>query len=416
MRADVLDFDLGSLAGQQVGSVNAKPAGFTDAAAGLVQGVGDELEAIVGAHAWLLWYSTAMSEAPIVVALSGGVDSATAAAVLVERGHRVVGMTMRLYDARGTSAAVGRCCGLRDLEDARRVCAHLGIPFYVVDFEREFTEQVIDEFVDSYLAGETPNPCVKCNQHIKFTPLLQRARALGAEVVATGHYARIEASSGGAWRLHRGADPDKDQSYFLFSMPPDELGAVRFPLGGLTKEQVRARASHLGLPNAGKAESQEICFVPDGDYAGFVAARALSRGRAVPPPGDVVTTDGEIVGQHRGIHHYTIGQRRGFGGVTRDGAPVYVIAIDPVANRITVGPRPEAARSQLSVRDLRWLIDPPAAPRPCAVQVRHRHRPVPATIHPDGRVDLTDAPVVASPGQAAVFYDGDRVLGGGWIL
>src|SRR5688572_3708207 len=194
----------------------------------------------------------------VVVALSGGVDSATAAAMLVEQGHRVVGMTMRLYDARGTSAAAGRCCGPRDIEDARAVCQHLGIPFYVVDLAAEFTAAVVDDFVEAYLAGETPNPCVRCNQHIKFTPLLERARAIGADVLATGHYARIAPASDGRPALHRGVDPGKDQSYFLFSMPPDELGAVRFPLGDLDKDEVRVRAAAYGLPNAAKAESHEI--------------------------------------------------------------------------------------------------------------------------------------------------------------
>src|SRR5262245_39313013 len=209
----------------------------------------------------------------VVAALSGGVDSATAAALLVEQGHRVVGMTMRLYDARGTAASAGgRCCGPRDVEDARAVCQHLGIPFYVVDLSAEFSAAVVDDFVEAYLAGETPNPCVRCNQHIKFTPLLERARAIGADVLATGHYARIALDAAGRPALRRGKDAGKDQSYFLFSMPGAELGAVRFPLGDLDKDEVRARAAGYGLPNAGKAESQEICFVPDGDHAGFVAA------------------------------------------------------------------------------------------------------------------------------------------------
>src|SRR5215470_12484595 len=213
-------------------------------------------------------------QSPLVVAaLSGGVDSATAAGLLVEQGHRVVAMTMRLYDARGTAASAGgRCCGPRDVEDARAVCAHLGIPHYVVDLAAEFGAAVVEDFVEAYLAGETPNPCVKCNQHIKFTPLLERARAIGADVLVTGHYARIV--DGG---LYRGVDAGKDQSYFLFSMPGHELGAVRFPLGGLDKDAVRAEAHRLGLPNASKPESQEICFVPNGDYAGFVSAQALRR-------------------------------------------------------------------------------------------------------------------------------------------
>ncbi|MEO8846628.1 MAG: 7-cyano-7-deazaguanine synthase, partial [Kofleriaceae bacterium] len=219
--------------------------------------------------------------------MSGGVDSAAAAALLVEQGHRVVGMTMRLYDARGTSAASGRCCGPRDIEDARAVCAHLDIPHYVIDLSAEFSAAVVEDFVEAYLAGETPNPCVKCNQHIKFTPLLARARAIGAEVLVTGHYAQIVAGADD-WSLRRGRDANKDQSYFLFSMPGDELGAVQFPLGHLTKDEVRAHAVRLGLPNALKDESQEICFVPDGNYAGFVSTSALRRGRALPMAGAIV--------------------------------------------------------------------------------------------------------------------------------
>src|SRR5262245_45727302 len=249
-------------------------------------------------------------QSPLVVAaLSGGVDSATAAALLVEQGHRVVGMTMRLYDARGTAASSGgRCCGPRDVEDARAVCAHLGIPHYVIDLAAEFGEAVVEEFVEAYLAGETPNPCVKCNQHIKFTPLLARARAIGADVLVTGHYAQIIDGE-----LRRGLDAAKDQSYFLFSMPGHELGAVSFPLGGMTRDEVRPHALRLGLPNAAKAESQQTCFVPDGDYAGFVAAAAQRRGRALPSAGAIVHSDGSVVGRHQGVHKFTVGQHRGLG-------------------------------------------------------------------------------------------------------
>ncbi|MGE3765521.1 MAG: tRNA 2-thiouridine(34) synthase MnmA, partial [Kofleriaceae bacterium] len=246
----------------------------------------------------------------VVAALSGGVDSATAAALLVEQGHRVVGMTMRLYDARGTAASSGgRCCGPRDVEDARAVSAHLGIPFYVVDLAAEFGAAVVDDFVEAYLAGDTPNPCVKCNQHIKFTPLLERARAIGADVLVTGHYAQIkEASVADGWGLWRGVDASKDQSYFLFSMPPAELASVRFPLGGMTKDEVRAHALRLGLPNAQKPESQEICFVPDGNYADFVSAQALKRGRSLPVAGVIKDASGAVIGKHDGTHHFTIGQ------------------------------------------------------------------------------------------------------------
>jgi tRNA-uridine 2-sulfurtransferase len=354
----------------------------------------------------------------IAVALSGGVDSATAAAMLVEAGHRVVGMTMRLYDARGTVASAGgRCCGPRDIEDARLVCQHLGIPFYVVDFEADFERDVIDQFVDSYLAGETPNPCVKCNQHIKFTPLLRRARAMGADMVATGHYARIDTDERGNTVLRRGVDARKDQSYFLFSMPRHELSAVLFPLGDLDKDQVRERARAYALPNAAKAESQEICFVPDGDYAGFVEARALTRSLRVPAGGELVDEQGNVLGRHKGVHHYTVGQRRGLGGVGGP-TPVYVVGIDRERDRVVVGPRASAQRQSLRVRDMRWLSDVPAEPMRALVQVRHRARPVAAEVvaqGPDAVVTFVDEPVVAAPGQAAVLYRDDQVLGGGWI-
>ncbi|GAB4510458.1 MAG: tRNA 2-thiouridine(34) synthase MnmA [Haliangiales bacterium] len=325
---------------------------------------------------------------------------------------------MRLYDAAGTSASLGgRCCGPRDIEDARRVCQHLGIPFYVVSFESAFQERVIDDFVDAYVAGETPNPCVKCNQHIKFTPLLQRARALGAEVLATGHYARLEPLPDGGVALRRGLDSNKDQSYFLFSMPPDELAAIRFPLGGLDKAEVRALAARYGLPNADKAESQEICFVPDGDYAGFVEARALTRKLDVPAAGDIVDRDGQVLGRHRGVHHYTLGQRRGLGNLPTT-RPLYVIDIDRSRDQVVVGPRAEAGRETIAIRDVRWLCPAPTAPIRAAVQVRHRARPIEAEIEPCGDdvvVRSLEQPVIAAPGQAAVFYDRDRVLGGGWV-
>lgn len=358
---------------------------------------------------------------PIVVALSGGVDSATAAAMLVADGHRVVGITMRLYDARGTRASIGgRCCGPRDIEDARKVCHHLDIPFYVVDFEAEFVRDVIDDFVDSYLAGETPNPCVKCNQHIKFTPLIERARALGADKVATGHYARIERGDDGRMRLRRGVDASKDQSYFLFSMPQGELDSVLFPLGGMDKAEVREKAAELGLPNAAKPESQEICFVPDGDYAGFVERRALTRNLRVPGAGDIVDRQGQVLGRHEGVHRFTVGQRRGLGAVGQ-GKPAYVVDIDREREQVIVGERGSARRQALTLRDTRWLAPVPGEPMRALVQVRHRARPVPAEVAPldaSGervRVSFLGDPVVAAPGQAAVMYCEDTVLGGGWI-
>jgi tRNA-specific 2-thiouridylase len=351
----------------------------------------------------------------VVAALSGGVDSATAAALLVEQGHRVVGMTMRLYDARGTAASSGgRCCGPRDIEDARAVCAHLDIPHYVIDLADEFGDAVVEDFVEAYLAGETPNPCVKCNQHIKFTPLLSRARAIGADVLVTGHYAQILDGTDGPG-LWRGVDAGKDQSYFLFSMPGEELASVRFPLGGMTKDEVRDHAIRLGLPNAAKPESQEICFVPDGDYAGFVAAAALRRGRPLPVAGEIVHEDGRVVGRHDGVHRFTLGQHRGLGNLTTKDK-LYVIAIDPARAEVRVGPREAAEKRELAIRDLRWL----SAPQPnlfAQIQVRHRGTPIVAdiAIAGDRAIARLAEPTVAAPGQAAVLYAGNRVLAGGWI-
>jgi tRNA-specific 2-thiouridylase len=347
----------------------------------------------------------------VVAALSGGVDSAAAAGLLVEQGHRVVGMTMRLYDARGTAASSGgRCCGPRDVEDARAVCAHLGIPFYVVDLAAEFGAAVMDDFVEAYLAGETPNPCVKCNQHIKFTPLLERARAIGADVLVTGHYAQIIDA-----QLHRGIDAGKDQSYFLFSMPAHELPHVRFPLGGMTKDEVRAHALRLGLPNAVKPESQEICFVPDGDYAGFVSAQALKRGRPMPGPGPILDQAGNVVGKHDGVHRFTVGQHRGLGNMTTKDK-VFVTSIDPARAEIRVGPKEAASRSELEIRDLRWLAAPQTS-LSAAIQVRHRGTPIAAeiTIEGDRARAILAEPTIAAKGQAAVLYDRDRVLAGGWL-
>jgi tRNA-specific 2-thiouridylase len=361
------------------------------------------------------------ASAPIVVALSGGVDSAVCAGLLVESGERVVGISMRLYNASGSSeAAGGRCCGPRDLEDARAVCQHLGIPFYVANYEADFRRAVIDDFVASYRAGLTPNPCVRCNEKVKFLPLLERARALGAAALATGHYAQIDRGSDGQPRLRKAIDSQKDQSYFLFGMPRQSLDYVRFPLGGLTKGEVRTHARRLGLPNAEKAESQEICFVPDGDYAQFIEQQPGHSGDSTA--GDIVDASGAVVGRHQGIHHYTIGQRRGLGGGL--GSPQFVIGIDAVTRRVQIGPRQALAFDRGRVADVHWLCGdsdgPPIGSRiEAEVQIRYRRPAQPATLEvlPGRRVLVSFAtPEQAlTPGQAAVFYRGDVVLGGGFI-
>ncbi|MBI4508710.1 MAG: tRNA 2-thiouridine(34) synthase MnmA [Deltaproteobacteria bacterium] len=354
----------------------------------------------------------------IVVALSGGVDSATAAAMLVEAGFRVVGITMRLYNARGTaSASGGRCCGPRDMEDARKVCSHLGIPFYVANYEDEFRRAVIDDFVSEYVAGRTPNPCVRCNEKVKFAPLLARARALGASKLATGHYARIDHDARGP-RLLRGVDENKDQSYFLFPLLGKTLESLMFPLGGLTKEEVREKARAYGIPNAGKPESQEICFVPDGDHVGFVERIS---GDAAPRAGEVVDIRGRVLGSHDGVHRFTVGQRRGLGGALGGGQPMYVVSVDALTRRVTVGSREETRHVGMRVADVRWMGECPSGPLRAEVQIRHRHRAVPGSVIPDRECGSSamvsfDSPLSSvAPGQAAVFYQNDVVMGGGWI-
>jgi tRNA-specific 2-thiouridylase len=350
----------------------------------------------------------------IVVALSGGVDSATAAGLLVEAGCRVVGISMRLFHTHeNTPSSKGRCCGSRDIEDARRVAEYLGIPFYVVDYEEAFNRHVVDNFVAEYAAGRTPNPCVRCNQHIKFTPLLTAARSLGATALCTGHYARIVSDEQSLPRLKRARDGHKDQSYFLFNMPREALTRVRFPLGDLTKEEVRAHARRLGLPNAEKAESQEICFVPDGDYAGFVAARALVR------KGALVDEHGTVLGKHQGIHHFTIGQRRGIGIPAE--SPRYVLGVDAALGEVRVGPRELLGQSRIDVDEVVWWGSVPKGRLRARVQIRHRHEAVEGWVEPRGAGKASvefDVPERApAPGQAAVFYDAkDTIIGGGFIV
>jgi tRNA (5-methylaminomethyl-2-thiouridylate)-methyltransferase len=352
----------------------------------------------------------------VVVAMSGGVDSSAAAALLVERGHEVIGATLRLYDASGTAASIGgRCCGPRDIEDARATAAHLGIAHHVIDESAAFSASVIDDFVAGYRAGQTPNPCVRCNEKLKFGPLLAFADAVGATALATGHYARLAAADDGGVVLGRARDRGKDQSYFLFGVRPDLLSRVWFPLGDMSKDDVRALARRAGLPNADKPDSQQICFIPDGDHVAFVSAR----GGAGAPGAIVDDATGATIGRHAGTHAFTIGQRRGVPGGA--GAPRFVLRIDAATGQVRVGPRDRLGRDRLRVGDVRWL-DPRAAGGAvrCAVQIRHHAVAAPAWIEPEqdgGALVRLDEPVFGvAPGQAAVFYDNDeRVIGGGWI-
>jgi len=345
----------------------------------------------------------------VVVAMSGGVDSSVAAALLVEAGCEVIGITMRLSGDRS------RCCSLDDAEDARRVAERLGIRFYVADYADAFRREVMEPWADAYLAGRTPIPCVACNQRFKFRHLLDRAQALGAAAVATGHYARIERDRDGTLALLRGADAAKDQSYFLFDLRPEQLARIRFPVGALTKDEVRDRARALGLATAEKAESQEICFVPDGDTAGAVEK---IRPGAAPGEGAIVDEAGAELGRHGGIHRFTVGQRRGVG--VASGSRLFVRRIDAAANRIEVAPVERLAARGARLSGASWIAgQAPAEPVRARVCVRYRHAGEQATITCDadgGARVAFDAPVVAvAPGQAAVFYDGERLLGGGWI-
>jgi tRNA-specific 2-thiouridylase len=347
----------------------------------------------------------------VVVAMSGGVDSSVAAALLVEQGHEVIGITMHL------SGSASRCCSLDDADDARRVAERLGIKFYVANYAELFRREVIEPFADSYLNGETPIPCVACNQRLKFRHLLDRAEALGATSVATGHYAQIDSSRDGRHRLRRGADPDKDQSYFLFDLDQERLGRIRFPVGAMKKDEVRARARELGLATADKAESQEICFVPDDNYAAVIES---IRPDALPGKGEIVDESGTVVGEHGGIHRFTVGQRRGVG--VAQGERRYVKSIDAARNRIEIAAKAAIQKKEARVRDASWIAGtPPAAETRCRVQVRYRHEGAWARFEElEGRgaalrVRFESLVTAVTPGQAAVFYDGDEVLGGGWI-
>jgi tRNA-specific 2-thiouridylase len=356
----------------------------------------------------------------IVVAMSGGVDSSVAAALLAEEGHDVIGVSMQLYPSTpfGRSGRAdrtyGTCCTLDDLDDARRVCATIGVPHYILNFESRFDDAVVSNFVREYVSGRTPIPCAHCNSDLKFEALLDRARGFGAAALATGHYARIARGAEGRYRLRRGLDPGKDQSYFLFSLTQAQMADARFPIGALDKTAVRAHARRLGLRVAEKPDSQEICFVPDGDYAAFVEREAPSLTR----PGAMVDRDGRVVGTHGGVHRFTIGQRKGLGLSSTE--PLYVLAIDAAESRVTVGPRDALGRTTLVAREVNWTSgDPPSDWTRAAAQIRHRNPAAPGRVRAldDDRAEYVfDEPQSAiTPGQAAVFYDSDEVVGGGWI-
>ncbi len=354
----------------------------------------------------------------VVVAMSGGVDSSVVAGLLKADGYDVVGVTLQLYDHGEATHRKGACCAGQDIHDARRVAETLGIPHYVLDYEERFRASVIDPFAASYAAGETPVPCVACNQTVKFADLLDTARQLGAEALATGHYVRSE-RRGNRRALYRPADVERDQSYFLFATTPEQLDFLRFPLGPMTKAETRAAARELGLAVADKSDSQDICFVPNGRYADVIERLKPEAGEA----GDIVHIDGRVLGRHRGIIHYTVGQRRGIGVST--GEPLYVVHLDSAGHRVIVGPREALATHRLYLRDINWLGDDAFAALPAAgldiyARVRSTRAPVPARLVASGPyVELAEAEAGVAPGQACVFYDSDapgaRVLGGGWI-
>lgn len=371
----------------------------------------------------------------IAVAMSGGVDSSTVAALLKQEGHQIIGLTLQLWDQRrlagheGMPEAVqGRCCSIDDVYDARRVAEQLGIPYYVVNQQRRFEQDVVQPFVSEYLAGRTPIPCTLCNNHLKFDQLLTTARQIGASKVATGHYARVTfdetADSGrGRWLLKRPADTAKDQSYFLFGLTQDQLAHSLFPLGGMVKPNVRALAEEQNLRVAHKPDSQEICFIPGGDYKTFLAAYLDEQGRELPDTaGELVTAEGEVVGSHEGIHNFTVGQKKGVQQRlhAHHNTPFYVLGIEPAKNRVVVGEEPKLHQRTATADRLNWIsIAELREPMRVLAKIRHRHEPAPATIRPLGdsqvQIDFDEPQRAVTPGQAALFFSGENVVGGGWL-
>jgi tRNA-uridine 2-sulfurtransferase len=349
----------------------------------------------------------------VAVAMSGGVDSSVTAALMVEAGYQVVGITLQLYDQGEMINKKGACCAGQDIYDARTVADQLGFPHYVLDYESLFKQSVMDEFAESYLNGETPIPCVRCNQQVKFKDLLSTAKDLKAQALITGHYVQRLPGRHRS-ELHRAVDPTRDQSYFLFTTTQEQLDYLRFPLGGLPKAETRQHAHRFGLKVADKPDSQDICFVPNGDYAAVV--ERLRPGAL--DPGEIVHLDGRVLGQHKGIINYTVGQRKGLGVAAAE--PLYVVRIDPLTKQVIVGPRDALAKHQINVREVNWLeeSDQFEDPQSLVVKIRSTHPGIPATVQKtaDGAlVTFVEPEYGVSAGQACVFYDGTRVMGGGWI-